>query len=175
MNKLTTFISALVLIIMVIVASPLKASGENDGESPADQAEEHYEVLTPIVEGATAALDGMYALDERLADGTVTLESARSKTIEQKEVFLSRRAELDHIDVPEDFVEVFKMLLNWMNQAEKTFDLMLLTIEKETADAEEFDKALDDFYSAWDLEIQMYEEMTEAYVQQMAEFNFELY
>jgi len=144
-------------------------------KSASDQAEEHYEALRPVIEGATEVLDEMYAIDEQLGTGTITSHAAHNRVNQLKAEFLSLKGQLPSIKVPKDFEDEFQLVNNWMDQGEKTFDFMLVSIEKEAASIAEFDRALNDFYSAWDKETMMYDLMDEAYNKQMTEKGVELY
>jgi len=143
--------------------------------SESDQAIEHYQTLTPIIEGATSALNDMYALDEKLANQTVTLDYAGQQTNQLRSEYVFFQSQIQAVKPPKDFKDEFQLLKNWMDQGLKCFDIMLETIDKEENNAPDLQKSLDDFYSAWDLETQLYDQMTQAYTQQMNEKGVELY
>jgi hypothetical protein len=144
-------------------------------KSPADQATEHYETMRPIIENATKALEDLYSLDAQLGKKTISLEEARSKTLELKKAFMAEKAKLADIKVPKDFEDEFQLANDWMDKGEKSFDLMLVSIDQENASPAEFQKALDNLYAAWDAETKAYDQMDEAYRRQMAEDGVNLY
>lgn len=160
------FLGAIVLSLLAMVGC---------WKSPADQATEHYEAMRPIIEAATKALDDLYSLDEQLGNKTITLEQAHNKTLELKNTFLAEKAKLADIKVPQDFEDEFQLANNWMDEGEKAFDLMIVSIDQENSSSAEFQKALDNLYTCWDKETKLYDQMDEAYRKQMAEAGVNLY
>jgi hypothetical protein len=160
------FIGAIVLSLLAPVGC---------WKSPADQATEHYETMRPIIEAATKALDDLYSLDEQLGNETITLEQAHNKVLELKNTFLAEKAKLADIKVPQDFEDEFQLANNWMDEGEKAFDLMIVSIDTENASSADFQRALDNLYTGWDKETKLYDQMDEAYRKQMAEKGVNLY
>jgi hypothetical protein len=143
--------------------------------SPKDQAQKHYDQLKPLVENASKCLDYLYELDGNLAKKSVTLDYATQRTNELKQNYTLQQDALKQIPVPADFQNEWNLTQQWFNQGAQMFDLMMDTIVKEKAGGgPAFQKSLDVFYAAKDKELQLYDNMTNAYDTKMTSLGFNI-
>ena len=177
MRKLLIITCAILLVASLLGCDQIKklfgkgGSGETQpGEneflklSPQDQADKHYKQLKPLVENATQCLDYLYELDGNLADKTVTLDYASQRTNELKKNYVLQQDALKKVNVPADFKNEWNMAQQWFTQGAQMFDLMADTIAKEKAGGgPAFQKSLDALYAAKDKELQLFDNMTNAY------------
>ena len=126
----------------------------------------HMDALSEILTAAGSAVDEIYNTNDQLDSGTITLDDAKTHITEQYEFFKAEAEKFKQLDTPQEFADYEGSVEQWFSVSEEAFQLMLSSIDEETAGKqEELQSTLDQLFSKLDQEWQLYNDSYEKYKQ----------
>jgi hypothetical protein len=126
----------------------------------------HMDALSDILTAAGSAVDEIYNTNDQLDKGTITLDDAKMHISEQYELFKAEAEKFKQLDTPQEFADHKGSVEQWFSVSEEAFQLMLSSIDEETAGKqEELKSTLYQLFGKLDQEWQLYNDSYENYKQ----------